>query len=107
MRHIRIFIALFCLTVFPYHLFSQAERFRLLDTGNGLFNNQVRFITQMEDGKILAYTEGMFNVYNGHTFEPLACDLTHTVPLGMHNICTAYDAGDGLRGTFVFGIETA
>ena len=96
MRHIRIFIALFCLTVFPYHLFSQAERFRLLDTGNGLFNNQVRFITQMEDGKILAYTEGMFNVYNGHTFEPLACDLTHTVPLGMHNICTAYDAGDGL-----------
>lgn len=50
----------------------------------------------MEDGKILVCTEGMFNVYNGNSFEPLACDLTYTVPLGMHNLCTSYDGGNGL-----------
>ena len=80
----------------PYRSSSSTERFRLLDTGNGLFNNQVRFLTQMEDGKILVCTEGMFNVYNGNSFEPLVCDLTYTVPLGMHNICTSYDGGNGL-----------
>ena len=96
MKHIGILIICCCLLAMPLSLFSSIERFRLLDTGQGLFNNQVRFITQMEDGKILVYTEGMFNVYNGNTFEPLACDLTHTVPLGMHNTCTVYDAGNGL-----------
>ena len=59
------------LSLCPYRLSSSTERFRLLDTGNGLFNNQVRFLTQMEDGKILVCTEGMFNVYNGNSFEPL------------------------------------
>lgn len=84
------------LSLCPYRLSSSTERFRLLDTGNGLFNNQVRFLTQMEDGKILVCTEGMFNVYNGNSFEPLVCDLTYTVPLGMHNTCTSYDGGNGL-----------
>ena len=78
------------------NLQSQTGRFRLLDTTYGLFNNQVRFLVQMQDGKILAYTEGMFNLFNGHDFEPLTCDLDHTLPLGMHNICTAYDGGNGL-----------
>lgn len=78
-------------TVFP-----SDNIFRLLDTQNGLFNNQVRFITQMQDGKVLAYTEGMFNVYNGNRFEPLICDVNHTLPLGMHNVCTVYDGGNGL-----------
>ncbi len=75
---------------------TAGNRYRLIDTRNGLFNNQVRFITEMQDGRILVLTEGMFNVYNGHKFESLACDLNYTIPLGMHNICTAYETSDGL-----------
>ena len=96
MKNFWILIITATLLSLPYRSSSSTERFRLLDTGNGLFNNQVRFLTQMEDGKILVCTEGMFNVYNGNSFEPLACDLTYTVPLGMHNICTSYDGGNGL-----------
>ncbi len=96
MKKVWFFIIISCLNVLPQPLCSASEKFRLLDTGSGLFNNQVRFITQMTDGKILVCTEGMFNIYNGNNFEPLTCDLTHTIPLGMHNICTSYDGGDGL-----------
>ena len=96
MKNFWILIITATLLSLPYRSSSSTERFRLLDTGNGLFNNQVRFLTQMEDGKILVCTEGMFNVYNGNSFEPLACDLTYTVPLGMHNLCTSYDGGNGL-----------
>lgn len=96
MKNVRLLIATACLLVLLGSRLAAAEKFRLLDTKCGLFNNQVRFITQMRDGKILAYTEGMFNVYNGNRFEPLDCDIRHTVPLGMHNICTTYDGGDGL-----------
>ena len=96
MKDFRILIVIFLLSFLPRNAFSSAERFKLLDTSNGLFNNQVRFLTQMEDGKILVYTEGMFNVYDGNRFEPLVCNLNHTLPLGMHNICTAYDGGNGL-----------
>ena len=96
MSYIRHFIIIICLLSFVQPLYSSEEKFKILDTRNGLFNNQVQFITQMQDGKILVYTEGMFNVYNGHTFEPLTCDLTYTIPLGMHNSCTVYDNGNGL-----------
>ena len=81
MKNFWILIITATLLSLPYRSSSSTERFRLLDTGNGLFNNQVRFLTQMEDGKILVCTEGMFNVYNGNSFEPLACDLTYTVSL--------------------------
>lgn len=53
-------------------------------------------MTQTADRRILVYTEGMFNVYNGHQFEQLACDLTYTLPLGMHNRCTTYEDKNGL-----------
>ncbi|MCD8317821.1 MAG: hypothetical protein LUC45_02730 [Paraprevotella sp.] len=96
MKNVWILFAFISLLILPHALYPKTERFRLLDTGNGLFNNQVRFITQMKDGKMLVYTEGMFNVYNGNRFEPLSCDLTYTLPLGMHNICTTYDGGNGL-----------
>lgn len=96
MSYIRHFIIIICLLSFVQPLYSSEEKFKIFDTRNGLFNNQVQFITQMQDGKILVYTEGMFNVYNGHTFEPLTCDLTYTIPLGMHNSCTVYDNGNGL-----------
>ena len=86
MKNFWILIITATLLSLPYRSSSSTERFRLLDTGNGLFNNQVRFLTQMEDGKILVCTEGMFNVYNGNSFEPLACDLTYTVPW----VCTIY-----------------
>ena len=72
-------------------LTAQAQAlFRRLSAEHGLFNNQVRYLTQLPDGKILAFTEGMFHLYNGHHFEPLACDITQSVPLGMHNVCNAY-----------------
>ncbi len=96
MRRFWEILSFICLLLSAQHLYPQSERFRLLDTGSGLYNNQVRFLVQLQDGKILAYTEGMFNLYDGYRFKPLACDLDHTLPLGMHNICTAYDGGDGL-----------
>lgn len=65
MKNVRLIIAMLgLLTLFGSSL-SATEKFRRLDTKNGLFNNQVRFVTQMQDGKILVYTEGMFNVYDG------------------------------------------
>ena len=96
MNRTKLLIIIVSLLTFGQYTFCANVKFRLLDTRNGLFNNQVQFITQMEDGKILVYTEGMFNVYNGNTFEPLTCDLTYTIPLGMHNSCTVYDNGNGL-----------
>ena len=60
MKNFWILIITATLLSLPYRSSSSTERFRLLDTGNGLFNNQVRFLTQMEDGKILVCTEGMF-----------------------------------------------
>lgn len=95
-RNITLAIVVTCLFIHTQVIRPATDMFRLLDTKCGLFNNQVRFVTQMPDGKILAYTEGMFNVYNGDRFEPLICDINHTVPLGMHNICTTYDGGNGL-----------
>lgn len=77
------------------HPATQAD-YRLLDIGDGLFNNQVRAMTNMPDGRILVLTEGMFCLYNGHSFENLACDLTRAYPLGMHNNCRTYDTADGL-----------
>ena len=86
MKNFWILIITATLLSLPYRSSSSTERFRLLDTGNGLFNNQVRFLTQMEDGKILVCTEGMFNVYNGNSF--LRLDLHR--PLGyaqfMHKL---------------------
>ena len=96
MNRTKLLIIIVSLLTFGQYTLYANVKFRLLDTRNGLFNNQVQFITQMEDGKILVYTEGMFNVYNGNTFEPLTCDLTYTIPLGMHNSCTVYDNGNGL-----------
>ncbi|MCM1107526.1 MAG: response regulator [Clostridium sp.] len=69
---------------------------RLLTTANGLFNNQTRLLYEMPDGRILAYTEGMFNLYNGNSFEPLDCDLRRAYPLGMHNSCRIYTDNNGL-----------
>lgn len=69
---------------------------RMFSTANGLFNNQVRLLHEMPDGRILVYTEGMFNLYNGHSFEPLYCDLRNAYPLGMHNNCRMYTDRDGL-----------
>lgn len=96
MKNVRLIIAMLGLLALFGSSLSATEKFRRLDTKNGLFNNQVRFVTQMQDGKILVYTEGMFNVYDGDRFEPLNCDIRHTIPLGMHNICTTYDGGNGL-----------
>ena len=96
MKNFWSYIALLVFFFLPQDAYPSMAQFKLLNTNDGLFNNQVRFLTQLEDGRILAYTEGMFNIYDGHRFEPLACDLNHTLPLGMHNVCTAYDGGDGL-----------
>ena len=96
MKNFWSYIALLVLFFLPQDAYPSMAQFKLLNTNDGLFNNQVRFLTQLEDGRILAYTEGMFNIYDGYRFEPLACDLNHTLPLGMHNVCTAYDGGDGL-----------
>lgn len=96
MKRIWTYITFLCLFFLPQNSYPSAEKFKLLDMDDGLFNNQVRFLTQMEDGRILVYTEGMFNVYDGNRFEPLDCDLSNTLPLGMHNICMAYDGGNGL-----------
>ena len=98
-RGIIFFLTLLTLFFHGTNAHSQAlvpNAWRQLDTGEGLFNNQVRFMVNMPDGRILVFTEGMFNLYNGHHFEHLDCDLTKTYPLGMHNNCRTYDNGDGL-----------
>src|SRR5574344_1052045 len=51
------------------------------DVSDGLFNNQARMVIEMPDHRILVQTEGMFNLYDGHSFKELECDKTKAMDL--------------------------
>lgn len=42
--------------------------FSILDTNDGLSENRIRTILQLEDGRMLFWTEGASNIYNGSGF---------------------------------------
>lgn len=55
---------------------QQYSTWRLLDTGSGLSNNQIRGITQTENGLIVIKTSEQVNVYNGVTVQHFSYDRT-------------------------------
>jgi signal transduction histidine kinase/DNA-binding NarL/FixJ family response regulator/ligand-binding sensor domain-containing protein len=59
-------------------VFADAPVYRRLNMTNGLFNNQARMVTAMPDGRILVFTDGMFNIYNGARFEQMECNLSRS-----------------------------
>nr|WP_294795922.1 ATP-binding protein [uncultured Mucilaginibacter sp.] len=48
---------------------QQHFAFTPINTTNGLANNEVRNITQLQDGRMVIITNGIINIYNGTTFE--------------------------------------
>lgn len=60
---------------------ASSALFRQYDVSDGLFNNQARMVIEMPDHRILVQTEGMFNLYDGHSFKELECDKTKAMDL--------------------------
>ena len=80
---------------------SQAQEdkyiFRILESGNGLLDNNVRNITMLPDGQMCIHTSSMLNLYDGascRSYKYNASEVPYTEYTGMNNAC--YDSRENL-----------
>ncbi|MFA5045362.1 MAG: ATP-binding protein [Paludibacter sp.] len=75
----------FCVLIYP----QQHLVFTPIDSKNGLSENRVRNIEQLNDGRMVITTEGVTNIYDGTTFKHLHLKETNICPLtsyrGFHH----------------------
>lgn len=60
---------------------QQHFAFTPINTTNGLANNEVRNITQLGDGRMMIFTNGIINIYNGTTFDYVHTNEQFSYPL--------------------------
>ena len=80
----QLFIGLVLLL--PRFLLAQSQYvFSPLQSNQGLSENRVRNINQLEDGRMLIITEGMISLYNGTSFKDISVDEENLTPLTKYN----------------------
>lgn len=71
--------------------------FTPLDVSHGLSDNQIRYISQLPDGRLVFTTSGNLNIYNGSGFTYIHRTARHVYPLaGYDGHYRVYRQGDSL-----------
>lgn len=95
--HIKLLMLLaFCLQpAFP--LCANDFLFTSIDTSQGLSDNQIRYILQLPDGRMVFTTSRHVNLYDGSRFTPLPRTSQGVYPLKQYRgFCHVYLSGDSL-----------
>lgn len=71
--------------------------FTPINVSHGLSDNQIRYISQLPDGRLVFTTSGNLNIYDGAKFKYLHRTLEHVYPLSKYNgFYRIYQDGDSL-----------
>ncbi len=71
--------------------------FTTVDVKQGLSDNQIRYILQLSDGRMIFTTSGNLNLYDGNSFKYIHRNTQHSYPLSKYNgHYRIYQSGDSL-----------
>ena len=71
--------------------------FSPINVSNGLSDNQIRFILQLSDGRMVFKTSGNINLYDGEHFKYIHHNTRHIYPLkGYNGFYRIYQGKDSL-----------
>ena len=103
LRNIRILLCLFfCFRMTPF-IYAGEFLFTTINASQGLSDNQIRYILQLPDGRMVFTTSGNVNLYDGVHFSYLHRTTEYVYPLNQYNghyqwrrgECTAFGPGAG------------
>src|SRR5690606_33866039 len=96
--HLRLFFCCLFLLLAQINIFGQASDlvFTHIDVTQGLSDNQVRYISQLPDGRMVFTTSGNINIYDGSRFKHIHRNPEDIYPLrnydGFYRIYQGRDA---------------
>ena len=71
--------------------------FSSVDVSQGLSDNQIRYILQLSDGRMVFTTNGNVNIYDGKSFSYIHRNTQHIYPLGKYDgHYRIYQSGDSI-----------
>ncbi len=90
-------ISLFLFITFDVKANNNDLVFTPINVSNGLSDNQVRYILQLSDGRMVFTTNGNLNIYDGSHFKYVHRTSQHVYPLAKYNgFYRIYQEGDSL-----------
>lgn len=97
LRNIRILLCLFfCFRMTPF-IYAGEFLFTTINASQGLSDNQIRYILQLPDGRMVFTTSGNVNLYDGVHFSYLHRTTEYVYPLNQYNgHYRIYQSGDSL-----------
>ena len=97
LRNIRILLCLFfCFRMTPF-IYAGEFLFTTINASQGLSDNQIRYILQLPDGRMVFTTNGNVNLYDGVHFSYLHRTAEDISPLKQYEGCyRIYQCGDSL-----------
>ena len=97
LRNIRILLCLFfCFRMAPF-IYAGEFLFTTINASQGLSDNQIRYILQLPDGRMVFTTSGNVNLYDGVHFSYLHRTTEYVYPLNQYNgHYRIYQSGDSL-----------
>ena len=97
LRNIRILLCLFfCFRMAPF-IYAGEFLFTTINVSQGLSDNQIRYILQLPDGRMVFTTSGNVNLYDGVHFSYLHRTTEYVYPLNQYNgHYRIYQSGDSL-----------
>ena len=85
LRNIRILLCLFfCFRMTPF-IYAGEFLFTTINASQGLSDNQIRYILQLPDGRMVFTTSGNVNLYDGVHFSYLHRTTEYVYPLNQYN----------------------
>ena len=83
LRNIRILLCLFfCFRMTPF-IYAGEFLFTTINASQGLSDNQIRYILQLPDGRMVFTTSGNVNLYDGVHFSYLITGITAFTRVGI------------------------
>ena len=93
----RLIIIIFLLFVGLISSFANEFVFTSVDVTQGLSDNQIRYILQLSDGRMVFTTSGNVNLYDGNSFKYIHRNSQHIYPLSKYNgHYRIYQSGDSI-----------
>ena len=84
LRNIRILLCLFfCFRMTPF-IYAGEFLFTTINASQGLSDNQIRYILQLPDGRMVFTTSGNVNLYDGVHFSYLHRTTEYVYPLNQY-----------------------
>ncbi|MBN2166222.1 MAG: helix-turn-helix domain-containing protein [Marinilabiliaceae bacterium] len=94
---IRLTLATFTLLFGLFAALANDFVFTQVDVAHGLSDNQIRYILQLPDGRMVFTTNGNVNLYDGKSFSYIHRNAQHIFPLSNYNgHYRVYQSGDSL-----------